>query len=100
MASSLVIRRVSNTGCLNSASSFSKNTVLLNLAIEAFKCGLKRFMVANPDFRHPGSPPHGPFSRFTRYRTSYTSWTCAEIIVQHHYHVKLFSPVVSLACQR
>ncbi len=33
-----------------SAASFGENAVLLNFAVEALECGLKRFMLADFDF--------------------------------------------------
>jgi hypothetical protein len=43
-----------------STARFSENSILLNLAIEALQCGLKCFILADFDFRHPESPPSRP----------------------------------------
>src|SRR5207302_10835981 len=66
-----------------SASSFTKNAILLNLAIKTFQCSRKRFMIADFDFRHQGLPPLvACFQSIYNTLHLYTLLTCGKFISQ------------------
>ena len=83
-----------------SATNFGENAILLNLTIKTFQGGLKRFVIADFDFRHQGFPPLvACIQNIEILSNSYTSWICGEIISQPHVLCQDFSLALLLVSQ-